>query len=85
VDGSGRFNFWRVLIYTRAITPPRVMRGLWRQTTQWSWWALLALACLGIGAVLQLGLGDPPSPREAVSGSTLKPAAVQTASPKPPW
>jgi hypothetical protein len=85
VDRSGRFNFWRVLIYTRAITPPRVVRSLWLQTTQWSWWGALTLACLGVGVVVQLGLRDQPSPREAVGNSTLKPAPLQTASPKPSW
>ena len=85
MDGSGRFNFWRVLIYTRAITPPRVVRGLLLQKTPWRWWGAFTLACLGIGVVVQLGLGNPPSSREADDNSTLKPAAVQTASPKPPW
>ena len=29
MDLSGRFNYWRVLILTRAITPPRAIGGLW--------------------------------------------------------
>jgi len=82
VDGSGRFNFWRVLICTRAITPPRVMSGLWLQTTRWSWWGAVALAFVGVGAVVQLGRVDTPSPGRAVHDSTLKPAATHTAAPK---
>ena len=85
MDRRGRFNFWRVLIHTRAITPPRVMRGLWLQATRWSWWGAFVLVCLGIGAVVQSGLVDAPTLPEAIGNSTLKPAAVQTSSPKPPW
>jgi hypothetical protein len=85
VDRSGRFNFWRTLICTRAITPPRVVRGLWLQVLGWPWWAAVISVCLGVGIILQLGSGDPPAHREAVINSTLKPAVVQTAAPKQPW
>ena len=83
MDRSGRFNFWRVLICSRAITPPRMVRRLGLQTTEWSRWTLFALACLSVGAVLHLSLGDSSSPPDA--DNTPRPSAVQAASPKAPW
>jgi hypothetical protein len=83
MDRSGRFDFWRVLICSRAITPPRMVPRLGLQTTEWSRWTLLALACLSIGAVLHLSLGDSSSSRDI--DNTPRPAAVQAASPKAPW
>jgi hypothetical protein len=85
VDGSGRFNFWRMLICTRAVTPPRVMRGLGLQATQWSWWALLAMACLSVAAVVQLGSRDPAALSNTVSNHAPTPAAVPKIQPKAPW
>jgi hypothetical protein len=85
MDRSGRFNFWRVLVLTRAITPPRVVPGLWLQTTRWSWLAVFAVACLSVAALLHLGAGSPSSPPIPVSNHPSKPAAVKAASPKAPW
>ena len=47
MDLSGRFNFWRVLILTRAITPPRAVGGLWLRfvnSERGGWWLLLIVA-----------------------------------------
>ena len=63
MDRSGRFNFWRVLVLTRAITPPRVVPGLWLQTTRWSWLAGFALACSSVAASAQARLASGCIPR----------------------
>jgi hypothetical protein len=49
---SGRFNSWRLLLYTRAITPPRVLAGAWlgSMSLRRGAWYLLPL-----GAVLAAG------------------------------
>jgi hypothetical protein len=60
---SGRFNFWRLLICTRAITPPRVPAGLWPGSLllrRGGWSLLLLLALLAAGTVLRLSQRDLP-------------------------
>jgi hypothetical protein len=56
MDLSGRFNFWRVLILTRAITPPRVPASLWRGGVflRRGWPLLLLVAVLAAGVALRL-------------------------------
>jgi len=73
MDLNGRFDFWRMLLHTRAITPPRVMANFWSRAAQQSsvgWWALLAIAALSVGAALRLGVRDLPPKSEAVSSSS---------------
>jgi hypothetical protein len=66
MDLSGRFNFWRVLILTRAITPPRAVGGLWLrlvQSERGGWWLLLIVAlAMAAGATVHLSQRDPPFP-----------------------
>ena len=53
MDLSGRFNFWRVLILTRAITPPQVPGSLWPRlvnSQRGGWWLFLIVGVLGAGA-----------------------------------
>jgi hypothetical protein len=83
MDLSGRFNFWRVLLYSRAITPPRVLGGPWQQIMRW--WAVFALACGGFGIIYQLVLHEAAMPDAAVSNQLFKPAAAKPATPKAPW
>jgi len=58
---SGRFNFWRLLLCTRAITPPRVPARLWPGSVflrRGGWSLLLLLAFLAAGAALRLSQRD---------------------------
>lgn len=71
----GRFNFWRVLVLTQAITPPRTQRLLPRPPRH-SWWAFVGLACLVVAAVARLGLHGPSTSSEP--GSSLPAQSVQT-------
>jgi hypothetical protein len=57
MDLGGRFNFWRVVILTRAITPPRAVGGLWPKAVclqRHAWSVLLLLAVLVAGVVVRL-------------------------------
>ncbi len=62
MDG-GRFNFWRLLLCTRAITPPRVPAGPWPGSVflrRGVWSLLLLVAVLAAGVVVRLSQRDPP-------------------------
>src|SRR5260221_11452990 len=67
MDLSGRFNFWRVLLHTRAITPPRVPAGLWPKLLRLRrvWWVLFFLGAglggRGGGSFRQRALGRQSS------------------------
>jgi len=57
MDLSGRFNFWRLLLHTRAITPPRVRASLWLRSPalrRAGWPLLLLVAFLAAGFVARL-------------------------------
>ena len=71
----GRFDFWRVLVLTRAMTPPRAQRLLPRPP-RYSWWAFVGLACLVMAAVARLGLHGPSTSSEP--GSSLPAHSAQT-------
>jgi hypothetical protein len=63
MDLSGRFNFWRVLIFTRAITPPRVPACLWPKVVslqRHAWSVLLLLTVFAAGVALRLSQRDLP-------------------------
>jgi hypothetical protein len=67
---SGRFNFWRLLLYTRAITPPRVPAGLWPGSVfprRGAWSLLLLVAVLAAGVSWRLNQREPPVQASAVS------------------
>ena len=69
MDLSGRFNFWRVLILTRAITPPRVPAGLWPKVLslqRYAWSVLLLLAVLAAGVAVRLSQRDLPAQTPAI-------------------
>jgi len=62
MDQSGRFDFWRMLLCTRAVTPPEVVAGLRSRIAQSSvprWLVLSVIAALGVGATLYVS--SPPS------------------------
>src|ERR1700730_13305812 len=67
---KGRFNFWRVLLHTRAITPPRVPAGLWPRgliPQRHAWSLLLLVAVLAAGVALRFSLRDLPVQSSALS------------------
>jgi hypothetical protein len=70
MDLSGRFNFWRMLLHTRAITPPRVPASRWpRAVILWrpGWWFLLLIAVFAAALAVRLSLRDQP-PQSAATG-----------------
>ena len=84
---SGRFNFWRVLIHTRAITPPRVTSWLSQSVatlTLGNWaWLLVGVAVL-VAVTLRFALpGQPTEPPRIEPGPVPAPSAVST--PRLPW
>jgi hypothetical protein len=74
MDLSGRFDFWRMLLHTRAITPPRVVRTLL------SWWVLLGAAAATAAIVLGFGMRDPSPPSAATDARAVaaSPAPAQS-------
>jgi hypothetical protein len=53
---SGRLNSWRLLLYTRAITPPRVVAGAWlghMPLRRGGWSLLLLVAVLAAGVAVR--------------------------------
>ena len=68
MDLSGRFNFWRVLILTRAITPPRVPASLWCGGVflRRSWPLLLLVAVLAAGVAFRLSQRNLPVQTPAI-------------------
>jgi hypothetical protein len=88
MDPSGRFDFWRMLIHTRAITPPRVALKLWSQVVKqaWvGWWALGAIAALSVAAAFRLGGSDLPSQSAANSPPSPIVASPSPAKPHLRW
>jgi hypothetical protein len=77
MDLSGRFNFWRLLLNTRAITPPRVPASLWLRSPtlrRAGWPLLLLVAFLAAGFVVRLSQRDLPAQSSAIGPSpTLAP------------
>jgi hypothetical protein len=87
MDLSGRFNFWRVLLHTRAITPPRVPEGLLQKVMSHSrggWWLLLVVAALAASVALRLGLSSPRPPASEPAASAAAKNPVLPAPPAPP-
>jgi hypothetical protein len=84
MDLSGRFNFWRVLILTRAITPPRAVGGLWSKfvdSERGGWWLLLIVAIVTMAAAAaHLSQRDTPLQSQAIS-----PVPTVASSPNPAW
>src|SRR5262245_7291535 len=84
MDLSGRFDFWRMLLHTRAITPPRAAAKLWRSVAKRSsfrWWVVLAVAVLSVGTAFHLRMRDLSSQSAAVSPPPPPPPPPAAASP----
>jgi hypothetical protein len=83
----GRFNSWRLLLYTRAITPPRVLAGAWLGTISLrrGGWSLLVLGTvLAVGVVVRLSHSDPPVQVPAVDPHPMSEPLGHTP-PGPRW
>lgn len=87
MDLSGRFNFWRVLVHTRAITPPRVTRWLSQSVatlTVGSWiWLAVGVAVL-VAVALRIAIPSQPTESPRIEPSSL-PASSTVSTPRPPW
>ena len=60
MDLSGRFDFWRMLLHTRAITPPLRVAGVWARL----WWAVPVVVVLAAGLLAQVS-SDKSQPQAA--------------------
>jgi hypothetical protein len=89
MDLSGRFNFWRVLILTRAITPPWAVGGLWPRVVnseRSGWWFLLILAVVTVaGAAVHLSRRDPALQSQASGPVPTVASSPSSAPPSPRW
>ncbi len=87
MNQSGRFDFWRMLLYRRAITPPDVTAGLRRRMAALSsvpgWLALPVIATLDIGAALYVG--NLRSDAVFVGQTTTTVEVTHSAKPSQPW
>ena len=78
MDLNGRFNFWQMLLHTRAVTPPRVMGRLWR------WWPAVLIVAIGSAAVHLSARA--PSVQSAVDQPSLSAPPKQQHTPRiPDW
>lgn len=88
MDFSGRFNFWRVLVHTRAITPPRVTRWFSQSMatlTVGSWgWLLVGVAML-VAVALRFAIPSQPAEPRAELGPRPAPASSPASTTRPPW
>jgi hypothetical protein len=87
MDLSGRFNFWRVLLHTRAITPPRVPEGVWPKVVspqRHAWPVLLLLAVLAAGVAVRLNQRDLPAQSPAIDSAPTS-VPLGTAPPAQRW
>jgi hypothetical protein len=83
----GRFNSWRLLLYTRAITPPRVLAGAWlgNMSLRRGPWYLLPLgAVLAAGVAVRLNHSDPAAQVPAVDPPPIS-EPLGHAPPGPRW
>jgi hypothetical protein len=83
MDLSGRFNFWRVLILTRAITPPRAVGGLWSRfvdSERGGWWLLLIVAVVTVSGAAAVHLSQPATPLQS---QAIGPFPTVASSPSP--
>ena len=89
MDLSGRFNFWRVLILTRAITPPRAVGGLWSKlvdSERGGWWLLLIVAIVTVaGVAVHLSQPDTPLPSRAIGPFPTVASSPSPVRPDPRW
>lgn len=86
VDLSGRFNFWRILVLTRAVTPPRVTRWFSQSVatmTIGSWTWLLIGAALLVAVALRFAV--PSQPAQSRAEPVSAPAASDTSTNRLPW
>jgi hypothetical protein len=89
MDLSGRFNFWRVLILTRAIAPPRAVGGLWSRfvnSERGGWWLLLIVAVVTVaGAAVHLSQPDTPLQSQAIGPVPTVASPPSSGRPGPRW
>jgi hypothetical protein len=83
MDRSGRFDFWGMLLRTRAITPPPAMPRFWLQFAKLplpGWLVLTVVVAIGIASVLYVR----SLPSEVVKQPTMV-ASPNAERPSAPW
>jgi len=86
MDPSGRFNFWRMLLHTRAVTPPRVPPNHWsRAVILWrpGRWLLLLMMVLAAALAVRLSVNNQPTLSAAIGPPS--PVAPTSWAPTLPW
>ena len=86
MDLSGRFNFWRMLLCTRAITPPHAKAGLHLNGSRLSlpgWLVLPIIAALAVGAAIYVS--RPPSKSVTVAADRVTATVTHAEKPTRPW
>src|SRR5262249_50822978 len=86
MDPSGRFNFWRMLLHTRAVTPPRVPPNHWsRAVILWrpGRWLLLLMMVLAAALAVRLSVNNQPTLSAAIGPPS--PVAQTSWAPTLPW
>jgi hypothetical protein len=83
MDRRGRFDFWVMLLRTRAITPPPAMPSFWLQFAKLlfpGWLVLTVVAAVGIASVLYVR----SLPSEVVKQPAMVPSP-NVERPSAPW
>jgi hypothetical protein len=69
MERNGRFDFWLVLLLTRAITAPRAQAKLWLRVVKSQrsgWWLLLIVAVSAVGVTVHLSQRNPSLQSQAI-------------------
>jgi hypothetical protein len=80
MDLSGRFDFWRVLLHTRAITPPPRVVALWARL----WWTVPVAAVLAAGLLTELS-SDKSQPQAAAVETPANATPTSQSPPRQSW
>jgi hypothetical protein len=89
MDLSGRFNFWRMLLYTRAITPPHAKAGLHLNGSRLSrlsapgWLVLSIISALAVGVAIYVG--GLPSKSATAAADRVTATVTHAEKPTRPW
>jgi hypothetical protein len=84
-----QLNSWPLLLYTRAITPPRGLSGAWlggMYLRRGGWSLLLLGTFLVVGVAVRVSQRDDlPVPAQAISPISTVPSPPSPARPVPRW
>ncbi|MBV8192292.1 MAG: hypothetical protein JOY64_11835 [Alphaproteobacteria bacterium] len=78
MDLSGRFNFWHMLLHTRAVIPPRLAESRWLR-----WAIVLVLVGAAGGTAVHFSLQQAPLQAIAVDRPLADPQPTPASKPPP--